>query len=75
MSDITELNVITGEETTRKYTKKEKDFIDSISIDGKEELNAIIVAEEQKRILKEESLQVLQNLGLTEDQAKAIAGL
>lgn len=75
MSDITELNVITGEETTRKYTKKEKDFIASISIDGKEELNAMIVAEEQKRILKEESLQVLQNLGLTEDQAKAIAGL
>ena len=75
MSDITELNVITGEETTRKYTKKEKDFIASISIDGKEELNAMIVAEEQKRILKEESLQVLQNLGLTEDQAKAISGL
>jgi hypothetical protein len=75
MSDITELNVITGEETTRKYTKKEKDFIASISIDGKEELNAMIVAEQQKRILKEESLQVLQNLGLTEDQAKAIAGL
>lgn len=75
MSDITELNIITGEETTRKYTKKEKDFISSVSIDGKEELNAKIVAEEQKRILKEESLQILQNLGLTEDQAKAVAGL
>jgi len=75
MSDITELNVITGEETTRKYTKKEKDFMSSISIDGKEELSAKILAEEQKRILKEESLQILQNLGLTEDQAKAVAGL
>ncbi len=75
MSDITELNVLTGEETFRNYTKKEKDAIKSLKIDGQSNIDVIVISENQNKILKEEAFQVLQNLGLTEAQAKAIAGL
>jgi hypothetical protein len=72
MSDITELNVVTGEETTRKFSESEKEMYASLQIDGQEELNVII---EQKRVLLESSIQALKDLGLTEEQARALAGL
>lgn len=75
MSDTTELNVLTGEETSRNYTKKEKDAIKSLKVDGQSDIDVIIISENQNKILKQEALQILQNLGLTEAQAKAIAGL
>jgi hypothetical protein len=75
MSDVTQLDVITGEEVSRKYTKREKDEISSLVVDQKEEINIIAAQEEQSKILKEEALEILQGLGLTEAQAKAIAGL
>jgi hypothetical protein len=75
MSDTTELNVLTGEETSRDYTKKEKDAIKSLKVDGQSDIDVIIISENQNKILKQEALQILQNLGLTEAQAKAIAGL
>jgi hypothetical protein len=75
MSDETILNVITGKETFRNYTKKEKEELSQIVIDGKDQMDAVIAKEEQKNILKKEAIKTLQTLGLTEDQAKAIAGL
>ena len=75
MSDITELDVVTGQEVSRKYTKSEKDALSSMKIDGQEEINDIVAKENQNKILKEEALEILQELGLTEAQAKAIAGL
>jgi len=75
MNDITELDVLTGQEVSRKYTKKERDSLSSIRIDGQEEIDAIVSKENQNKILKEEALETLQALGLTEAQAKAIAGL
>lgn len=75
MSDTTELNVLTGEETSRNYTKKEKDAIAYLKVDGQSDIDVIVIAENQNKILKQEALQILQDLGLTEAQAKAIAGL
>ena len=75
MSDITQLDVTTGEESSRNYTKKERDSIAALTIDGQDQINAIVAEEEQKKILKQEALSILQGLGLSEDQAKAIAGL
>jgi hypothetical protein len=75
MSDITELDVVTGQEVSRKYTKSEKDALSSMKIDGQEKINDIVAKENQNKILKEEALEILQELGLTEAQAKAIAGL
>ena len=75
MSDTTELNVLTGQEVSRDYTQEEIDSLTSIVIDGQEEINAIIDKENQNKILKQEALEVLQSIGLTEAQAKAIAGL
>ena len=72
MSDITELDVVTNEETTRKFSKSEKEMYASFKIDGQDELNAVI---EQKRVLLESSIQALKDLGLTEEQARALAGL
>lgn len=75
MSDITELDVVTGQEVSRNYTQEERDSLSSIKIDGQEEIDAIVAKENQNIILKQEALDVLQELGLTEAQAKAIAGL
>ena len=75
MSDITELDVVTGQEVSRKYTKSEKDALSFMKIDGQEEIDSIISKENQNKILKEEALEILKELGLTEAQAKAIAGL
>jgi DNA gyrase/topoisomerase IV subunit A len=75
MSDETILDVVTGKETFRNYTKKEKEELSQIVIDGKDQIDAVIAKEKQKNILKQEAVRILQTLGLTEDQAKAIAGL
>jgi hypothetical protein len=75
MSDITELDVVTGQEVSRKYTKSEKDALSFMKIDGQEEIDSIMAKENQNKILKEEALEILKELGLTEAQAKAIAGL
>jgi hypothetical protein len=45
------------------------------TVHGQEEIDAIVAKENQNIILKQEALDVLQELGLTEAQAKAIAGL
>jgi hypothetical protein len=75
MSDITELDVSTGQEVSRKYTKAEKDAIASIVVDGKEEIEAMLVEIEEKKALIENAILALQELGLTEAQARAISGL
>ena len=75
MSDTTELNVITGQETTRNYTNEEKDALLNLKIDGKDQIDAIVAEEAQKNVLKQEALEILKSLGLSEDQARAVAGL
>ena len=75
MSDITELDVTTGQEVSRKYTKAEKDAIASIVIDGKAEIDVINIQIAEKRVLIENAILALQGLGLTEAQARAISGL
>jgi hypothetical protein len=75
MSDTTELNVITGQETTRNYTNEEKDALLTLRIDNKDQIDAIVAEEAQKNVLKQEALEALKSLGLSEDQARAVAGL
>ena len=75
MSDITELNVLTGQETTRSYTEEESTMYASFKIDGQDQIDAINQEIEDKKILLENAILALKNLGLTEAQAKAIAGV
>jgi Holliday junction resolvasome RuvABC DNA-binding subunit len=75
MSDMTIYNAETGETTSRKYTKAEKDFVASLSIHGQDQIDAANQLEDEKLAEKENAIQALTNLGLTEAQAKAIAGI
>ncbi len=67
MSDITELNVETGEITVRSYTKAE--------IKQREEFLAEVAAEQEKLALANAAKQaVLEKLGLTEEEAATLLG-
>ena len=80
MTNITEINISTGEVIEREYTQEE--------IDRREELESnppqkVIDMRSQDQFLenqesiklKESAIIKLQSLGLTEDEAKAIVGL
>lgn len=73
MSDITEINAETNEVTTRAYTAEEIQRRDAMQkpeeLTLQEEQIAIYLAIKQSAIAK------LTSLGLTEDEARAIAGI
>lgn len=75
MSDITEYDALTGETKFRKFVKKEKDFSLSLAVESQEQIDEINNQAEQKFLEKQEAIAALKALGLTEAQAKAIAGL
>ena len=66
MSDVTEINVQTGQVTTRAYTQEELEA----------RANAVapesVVIVEEHTAVKESALSKLQALGLTEEEAKAL---
>lgn len=67
MSDITELNVETGEVSVRSYTKEE--------IKQREEFLAEVAFEQEKLALANAAKQaVLEKLGLTEEEAATLLG-
>ena len=80
MIDITEINVSTGEVIEREYTKKEKDERVALQSNPPQEIidmrSQDQYLENQEFIaLKQSAIDKLKALGLTEEEAKALAGI
>lgn len=73
MSDITEYNHETGETVFRKFKKNEKPS--SITIEGLPDIDAFLAEAEAIESAKASALAKLEALGLSEEEAKAIAGV
>lgn len=69
MSDVTEINVETGEVVVRPYTEEEIQRRASLQKPEDPVVNQVDLPNRQSALLK------LQALGLTEEEAKALAGL
>lgn len=70
MSDVTEINVETGQVTLRAYTQEELDARANAVIP-----ESVVIVEnsiENYAEIKQSALSKLQALGLTEEEAKAI---
>jgi hypothetical protein len=65
MSDITELNVETGEVSVRAYTEEEIK-------DRQEFLAALAIEQEKAALTNAAKAAVLEKLGLTEDEAQLL---
>ena len=73
MSDVTEIDAETGEDVVRVYTAEEIEHRNSL-----EKPEEAVLQEEQAAAylsIKESALSKLMSLGLTEEEARAIAGL
>ena len=70
MSDVTEINVQTGEVTTRAYTQEELDARANAVIP--ESVLTVEESLEEYKEVKQSALSKLQALGLTEEEAKAL---
>jgi hypothetical protein len=70
VSDVTEINVQTGEVTTRAYTQEELDARANAVIP--ESVLTVEESLEEYKEVKQSALSKLQALGLTEEEAKAI---
>jgi len=70
MSDVIEINVETGEVTTREYTEQE--IINRSNMQRPEEPFIEQLEQDPNKV---SALVKLQSLGLTTDEAKAIVGL
>jgi sugar-specific transcriptional regulator TrmB len=80
MTDITIINVATGEVTEREYNKSEKDLRAELENNPPQEVIDIKSQEQyledsESIALKQSALDKLQALGLTLDEAKAIVGI
>jgi hypothetical protein len=70
VSDVTEINVETGQVTTRAYTQEELDA--RANAVTPESVVTIEESFEEYREVKASALSKLQALGLTEEEARAI---
>jgi hypothetical protein len=70
VSDVTEINVQTGQVTTREYTQEELNARANAAIP--ESVVNIENSFEQHKEVKQSALSKLQALGLTEEEAKAL---
>ena len=73
MSDVTEINAETGEVAVRAYTAEEIQHRNSL-----EKPEEAVLQEEQAAAylsVKQSAIAKLTSLGLTEDEARAIAGI
>ena len=74
MSDITEINVDTGQVTTRNYTQKEKTANKAIFDDSKKIVDEMMSQLQTQIDLRNSAIDKLKALGLTEDEIKTIVG-
>ena len=80
MIDITEINVSTGEIIERKYTKKEKDERAALQSNPPQQIIDMRSQDESLEneefiALKQSAMDKLKALGLTEEEARALAGI
>jgi hypothetical protein len=69
-----EVNCETGEVTIRELTQKEIDAIEAQAEQTRLQMEAIKAEKEAKAAIKASALAKLAALGLSEEEAKAIAG-
>ena len=75
MSDIIEFNYETGETITREYTESEIQANEQVSIQIDEMLSQIPAQDQSIIDNLQSAINKLTSLGLTENEAKAIAGI
>ena len=80
MTDITIINVATGQVVEREYTEEEKDLRSELESSPPQEIISVRLQEESLQnseyvALKQSAINKLKALGLTEEEARAIAGL
>jgi hypothetical protein len=80
MTDITIINVATGQVVKREYTEEEKDLRSELESSPPQEIISVRLQEESLQnseyvALKQSAINKLMALGLTEEEARAIAGL
>jgi hypothetical protein len=80
MTDITIINVATGQVVKREYTEEEKDLRSELESSPPQEIISVRLQEESLQnseyvALKQSAISKLKALGLTEEEARAIAGL
>jgi|LakMenE18May11ns_1017448.scaffolds.fasta_scaffold9047761_2 hypothetical protein len=80
MTDITIINVATGQVVEREYTEEEKDLRSELESSPPQEIISARLQEESLQnseyvALKQSAINKLKALGLTEEEARAIAGL
>ena len=80
MTDITIINVATGQVTEREYNQLEKDLRAELENNPTQEVIDIKSQEQylednQAIALKQSAIDKLKALGLTEEEAKALAGI
>ena len=75
MSDIIEFNYETGETITREYTESEIQANEQVSTQIDEMLSQIPAQDQSIIDNLQSAINKLTSLGLTENEAKAIAGI
>jgi hypothetical protein len=80
MTDITIINLATGQVVKREYTEEEKDLRSELESSPPQEIISVRLQEESLQnseyvALKQSAISKLKALGLTEEEARAIAGL
>jgi len=80
MTDITIINVANGQVTERKYNKSEKDLRAELENNPPQEVIDIksqdqSLENEEFIALKQSAIDKLKALGLTEEEARALAGI
>ena len=80
MTNITEINVSTGEVIEREYTQEELDKRAELESNPPQKVIDMrsqdqFLENQESVALRESAIIKLQSLGLTEDEAKAIVGL
>lgn len=80
MIDVTEINISTGEIIKREYTQEEINIRNQKQTEIPDEISKLISlpqpSEDLEYIeLKQSAINKLKTLGLTEEEAKALAGI
>ena len=80
MTDITIINLATGQVVKREYTEEEKDLRSELESSPPQEIISVRLQEESLQnseyvALKQSAISKLKALGLTEEEARAMAGL
>jgi hypothetical protein len=80
MTNITEINISTGEIIEREYTQEEIDRREELESNPPQKVIDMrsqdqFLENQESVALRESAIIKLQSLGLTEDEAKAIVGL